>query len=205
MQSMTCLPRTTPTLAGEVILGLRPLDLIIKEKGLKDFLRLRPILSPPAQTTNRHKLRHNISHTQYWHNLATASQTLHLRTDRCKDIVWDKRYKVNTDSFDGKRKHVTRSEYTIYTDGSKIDNRVGAGAVIYHKNKIITKAQAQLPDSATVFQAELIGIKLGCEFFFENNEQRTQTQLCQNYIRLPSCSPSTKQQHIHINYCSRHS
>ena len=160
MQSMTCLPRMTPTLAGEVILGLMPLDLIIQTKGLKDYLRLRPILSPPAQTINKHKLRHNISHTQYWHEMAVSSRTLHIATDKCKDIVWDKHYKVNTDSFDGKRKHVMRSEYTIYTDA--------AGAVIYHKNQIIASILTKLPDEATVFQAELIGIKTGYEFFFDN-------------------------------------
>ena len=137
MQSMTCLPPTTPTIAGEVILGLKPLDLVIQEQGLKDYLRLKHILSPPAQTFNTHKLRHNISHTQYWHNMAMASNTLHLETDKCKDITWQKHYKVNTDSFDGKRKHVTRSEYTIYTNGSKIDKKVGAGAVIYHKTKLL--------------------------------------------------------------------
>ena len=190
---MTCLPRTTPTLAGEVILGLKPLDLIIQEKGLKDFLRLQYDYDyTPAQTTNKHKLRHNISHTQYWHNLATASHTLHLKTDKCKDLVWNKSYTVNTDSFDGKRKHVTRSEYTIYTDGSKIDNRVGEGAVIYHKNKIIATAQAQLPDSATVFQAELIGIKTGCEFFFGNSKHKPKfVKIISDWV--PSCSLSAKQ------------
>lgn len=45
MQSMTCMPRTTPTLAGEVILGLKPLDLLIQEKGLKDYL-LSCLLQP---------------------------------------------------------------------------------------------------------------------------------------------------------------
>ena len=29
-----------------------------------------------------------------------------------------------------------------------------------------------MPDSATVFQAELIGIKTGCEFFFDNSEHK---------------------------------
>ena len=121
MQLMTCMPCTTPTLAGEVILGLKHLDLVIQEKVLlKDYLRLKHILSPPAETLNKHKLRHNISHTQYWHNMALISNTLHLETDKCKDIVWNKYYKGNTDSFDGKHKYVTRSEYTIYTDGSKI-------------------------------------------------------------------------------------
>ena len=110
LQSMTCMPRTTPTLAGEVILGLKPLDLVIQEKGLKDYLRLRHILFPPAPTMNRHKLRHNISHTKYWHNLALDTNTLNLTTDKCKEVVWNKGYKVNLDSFDGKRKHVTRSE-----------------------------------------------------------------------------------------------
>ena len=103
MQSMTCIPHTTPTLAGEVILGLKPLDLVIQEKGLKDYLRLRQILAPPAQTHNTQRLRQNISHTQFWHNLALDSNTLHLVTDKCKDTVWTKKLKVNTDSFDGKR------------------------------------------------------------------------------------------------------
>ena len=32
MQSMTCIPCTTPTIAGEVILGLKPLDLVIQKR-----------------------------------------------------------------------------------------------------------------------------------------------------------------------------
>ena len=79
---------------------------------------------------------------------------------------------MNTDSFDGRHKHVNRSEYTIYTDGSKIDKQVGAGAVIYHKNRIIATLQTHLPDTATIFQAEQIGIKTGCEFFFDNREHK---------------------------------
>ena len=117
--------------------------------------------------------------------MATASITFHLETDKCKDIVWDKQYKVNTDSFDGKRKLVTRSEYTIYTDGSKIDKKVGAGAVIYHKNNIIASILTKLPDSATVFQAELIGNKTGCEFFFDNPDHKSK------YVKIISDSQAT--------------
>ena len=62
-----------------------------------------------------------------------------------------------------------------------MDNHVGAGAVIYYKNKIIATAQAQLPDSATVFQVELIGIKTGCEFFFENTEHKPKYRMSKFY------------------------
>ena len=112
---------------------------------------------------------------------------MNLKTDKCKDIVWNKHYKVNTDSFDGKRKHVTRSEYTIYTDGSKIDNQVGAGAVIYHKNNLITTIKTKLPDTATVFQAELLGIKSGCEFFFNNSVHKPK------YVKITSDSQAALQ------------
>ena len=47
-------------------------------------------------------------------------------------------------------------------DGSKIDVQVGSGAVIYHKNNVLTTIRAKLPNNATVFQAELLGIKSGC-------------------------------------------
>ena len=66
---------------------------------------------------------------------------------------------MNLDTFDGKHKHVTYSEYTIYTDGSKIDKKVGSWAVIYHQYKIIATILNKLPDTATVFHAELKGIK----------------------------------------------
>ena len=59
-----------------------------------------------------------------------------MAVDTCKDTVWYKKYKVNLDSFDSKRKYFTRAEYTIYTDGNKIKKGVGAGAVIYHKTKL---------------------------------------------------------------------
>ena len=44
-------------------------------------------------------------------------------------------YKWTFDSFDGKPIHIQKAETTIYTDGSKTDDGVGAGFVIYHKTK----------------------------------------------------------------------
>ena len=46
-----------------------------------------------------------------------------------------------------------KSEYTIYTDGSKRNEGVGEGFVVYYKNKRIHTESFSLPSHATVFQA----------------------------------------------------
>ena len=53
---------------------------------------------------------------------------------------------------------VKPSEYTVYTDGSKTDNGTGAGFVIYKKRERIHTNSFSLPNTATVFQAEIIAI-----------------------------------------------
>ena len=44
-----------------------------------------------------------------------------------------------------------------------------------------------MPDSATVFQAELIGIKAGCEFFFDNPDHKPR------YVKIISDSQDTEE------------
>ena len=46
----------------------------------------------------------------------------------------------------------------IYTDGSKTDNGTGAGFVVYHKNERMHIESISLPDTTTVFQAEVTAI-----------------------------------------------
>ena len=45
-----------------------------------------------------------------------------------------------------------------YTDGSKTNNGVGAGFVVYYKRERIHTESISLPDTATVFQAEVTAI-----------------------------------------------
>ena len=81
----------------------------------------------------------------------------------------------------GKSKYLN-SEVTIYTDGSKIGGKVGSGFVVYRRKKIIFYQNARLPDSATVFQAELYAIFLAGRYI-----QTTLTEKY-NYIRIYSDS-----------------
>ena len=85
------------------------------------------------------------------------------------DITIQNRYtKINTGSFDGRSKHIQRAETTIYTDGSKTEYGVGAGFVIYHKNKRIHAESIHMPSTSTVFQAEIEAISHACQYALAN-------------------------------------
>ena len=60
---------------------------------------------------------------------------IEVEDDRCNSTNWDKRYHIILSSFTSNRASIKPSEYTIYTDGSKTENGVGSGFVIYHKRE----------------------------------------------------------------------
>ena len=78
--------------------------------------------------------------------------------DRCQTTSWLKRYHVILASFNTNHNSIKPSEYNIYTDGSKTDNGVGAGFVVYYKRDRIHIESISLPDTTTVFQAEVTSI-----------------------------------------------
>ena len=122
------------------ILNIEPLDIHIKKLGLITYKRLENRLDKVTWCTDPTK-----SHLQYWaqdlHSVIKKSED-----DRCDVTIYDRFSHINTDSFDGNPKHIQKAETTIYTDGSKTDHGVGAGFVIYHKNRRIhtefTRSQA---------------------------------------------------------------
>ena len=95
-------------------------------------------------------------------------------------------FTINTDSFVTNTLPI-QSQLNIYTDGSKTKNHVGAGFSIMRGNQVILEGKRRLPDEATVFEAELMAIKMamfdlaGCLI----NEDR--------YVKLSSDSRSAIQ------------
>ena len=146
----------------EIILNIEPLDIHIKKLGLIAYKRLENRLDKVTWCTDPTK-----SHLQYW------AQDLHTvikksEDDRCDVTIYDRFSCINTDSFDGNPKHIQKAETTIYTDGSKTDQGVGTGFVIYHKNKRIHAESIHMPDTSTVFQAEIEAIGHACQYALAN-------------------------------------
>lgn len=53
--------------------------------------------------------------------------------------------------------------HRIFTDGSRIDNKVGAGIAIYRDNVLVKEISIRLNNDATVFMAEAYAIKIALE------------------------------------------
>ena len=162
INTMGSFPRSTPTIALEVMLDIPPLHLHCIQEGLAARLRLDEMLSLDWPGTNDKKT-HSISHLQFWRTQLDASKLTTTNTDRCSIIKWNAGYSINRDSFDGHKKHRGLTQYNIFSDGSRQNNQSGAGFVICHGRNIVAEDHIRLPDYATVFQAEIVAIRLAVQ------------------------------------------
>ena len=129
-------------------------------------------LAPPWQNINKTRKLHSVPHLWYWDQRIADLGLMETSNDVCYEYVWTKNYKVNVDSFDGKAKHRSHSEVTVYTDGSRMEMGVGAGFVVYRKKQVVYYESFKLEDYATVFQAEIMAIKKSLEYIMECGEAK---------------------------------
>ena len=108
-----------------------------------------------------------IGHIFYWEQLTKDLGIQIDRTDAIKSDLWKKYYFVNIDSFKNTGPPV-HSQVNIYTDGSKTDDHVGSGYVIYHKNEEIATDSKRLADEITVYQVEVNAIKQAASTLLQN-------------------------------------
>ena len=78
------------------------------------------------------------------------------------------------------KKYIRHSEYTAYTDGSKIDGKAGAGVIIYKLNKIIYRQSYSLPSNASIFQA-VLGDQTGCSFFLTGTKYTIRSNILKSW------------------------
>ena len=101
----------------------------------------------------------------YWGGIQNELGVNPNLSDVCISKMGNKHIKINTD-FKTHRKPV-HAELNIYTDGSKMANKVGSGFVVIKSNKVVMTKSFRLPDHCTVFQAEIMAIKQAACYLME--------------------------------------
>ena len=160
INTMVKIPRSTPTRGLEIILDILPLHLHIKKEGFAAYSRIKK-LNPLQWEGIFTNLENSVSHLRYWEYFANDMnvQDFHVETDDCHVMRPPAKYLLDSSSFDDMENCQSQAEYNVYTDGSKIDSRVGAGVFVTRRGEVVVQDKFRLPDHATVYQAELSAIR----------------------------------------------
>ena len=160
MNTMVKVPRSTPTRAMEIILDVTPLHLHIMQLGLKAFHRLQSQLRLNWVGVYPN-LTHSVSHLRYWHYILEDFELTdeQLNTDECDLLAPSKSFIIDANSFVDMADSQTPEECNVYTDGSKLNEQVGAGVYITRSDNSELENNFRLPDHATVYQAEMLAIR----------------------------------------------
>ena len=160
MNTMVKVPRSTPTRALEIILDIHPLHLHVMKEGLSTYIRLKPAIRLlwSGVYTN---LTHSVSHLRYWDWVAEDQGVYSYgeEVDDCCVMRPTNHFTLDTSSFVDMENSQQKLDCNVYTDGSKMNDLVGAGVYILRKEEVLATHKVRLPDECTVYQAELMAIK----------------------------------------------
>ena len=153
-------PRSTPTRALLIILDITPLHLHLLKEGMTAYLR---IMGPRTMNwvgvfTN---LTYSVSHLRFWEYMVQdfGLRDNQVEVDTCCVPCPERKFVLDTSSFVDMADCQTKVNCNVYTDGSKINDKVGAGVYIERDNVMIAESKVRLSDCATVYQAEVFAIK----------------------------------------------
>ena len=162
-------PKSTPTTALEVILDVMPLHLYCTQEAVLARIRLDEVLEF-GWDGRAHTKHHAKSHMRHLEDKLEEYGIEPGEGDRCSSIIWDEGYRVNWSSFDGLAKHRQPTEYNVFTDGSRMNERTGAGLAVYKGRKEVHTQWHWLPNYATVFQAEIAAVEEAAKYMANERE-----------------------------------
>jgi ribonuclease HI len=157
IQRLACLyttgaMRTTPTRAMEVILGLTPLDIHVREVVLMTMHRFRTVGIEPEVGAGESRRR-------LWYEALSSLPMLQANTDSIAPrFVFHKPYKIcisNTTE-----ESAVADTICIYTDGSKTEHGSGCGV---YSTSLNLKIKWAMGKYANVVQTELNGIYIAAK------------------------------------------
>jgi ribonuclease HI len=150
--------RTTPTRAMEVILGLTPLDIHVKEVALMTMYRFRTVGIEPEVGAGETRRR-------LWHEALSSLPMLQANTDSIAPrFVFHKPYKIcisNTTE-----EPAAADTICVYTDGSKTEHGSGCGV---YSTSLKLKIKWAMGKHANVVQTELNGIYIAAKEISSKN------------------------------------
>lgn len=151
MLQMGHVRKSTPTATMEIMYGIPPLHLEIKRLAIMGCFRIKQEIDIP-----RVRQRCKNGHIS---EISKVLETGELQTelDYHKGYKNWKRFSVTIE--DGTPGNDYEADWICYMDGSKINNRTGIGAVLYHQGEEFLTISANVGTS-TVFQAELTAISV---------------------------------------------
>ena len=160
---------STPTSGLDVILGQLPLDLYILETAMRTHVRLEP-LEIRDWNGKGPGTRGRIGHILRMEKLMTEMAISHERCDAIpKEKSWIKKYKVE-ENMDGT--DITQG-LRLYTDGSRLDDNSGYGAVLMNDDQICDETFGSIGTQATVYQAECYAILHGLDMVERTTKEIT--------------------------------
>lgn len=184
--------RSTPTRALEIMLDIFPLHLYAQKEALCAFIRLLPLMDINWRGFNRN-VRYSVGHRKFWFDLIeNFNLTEYANVDVCYIPRPRLEFTVVLESFLPNFVLDSPAEWAVYTDGSKIDDRVASAFIIIRNETIIFQGACRLSNHSSVFQAELIAIRQAAECLkdvenlvnvdFHVDSQAALQSLCQDFI-----------------------
>ena len=168
MLAIASVQRSTPTRGLYIMYNIMPLPLFLQYTGIKAFSRQKDRLELDWPGQGRGK-RRCTAHRKFWKVLAAGWELEIGNDDDCFVRRGGKKYRVNTDSFSGARRHRAPAQFNIYTDGSKLEGHVGSGAAIFKGRDLGKEIAVRLAHTSTVFFAELEAIKQCAVIYIRDN------------------------------------
>ena len=153
--AMTPIRRSTPQASMEIMFDITPIELLIEHMGAASFIRTRPHLQPVADTPN--------GHLNTWAKIVDNLDQ-NEETDRVENTTTLNRpYNVNIVSLtNDTKKYIRHSEYTAYTDSSKIDGKTGHST----SSSILQQKQTEISCQIYKIPSRLAGVLYYFSFFY---------------------------------------
>ena len=180
LSTYTLFPKSTPTQGLELLTDTFPLHLWLEKEALCAYIRLSSLLPLTWSGRNKNK-RRNLAHRRFWFLKIEeyGLEELLLEIDSCYTLSPPSLFSVLSESYHDShfyRRYLTFSRWQVWTDGSKHKNKVGSAFIIYKQGEIWTMKTYRLPNTASVFQAELFAIFQAAKFLhteeiFEQHEK----------------------------------